>query len=277
MNILMCEPRFYDVCYEINPWMHRLQGVEVELAHRQWQTLRGLIRECGAGVFMIDQVPGLPDMVFTANAGLVQGNRVWLSHFRFPERQREYEYFRAWFEKMGYTIVGERPEDFSAWESGGEPARRYHGPEFEGAGDALFLGDILFGAYGFRSDQAYYERIRAAGIGNIVCCELVNPHFYHLDTCFCPLNAHQAMWWPQAFSPDSQTRMKRAAELLVVPAQEAERFACNAVVLGRRIVMPSGCPQTRGMLEDLGFEVYDCDMSEFIKAGGACKCLTLLL
>lgn len=277
MNVLMCEPRFYDVCYEINPWMHRLQGVELELAHRQWQTLRRLILDCGAEVLMIDQVPGLPDMVFTANAGLVYRNKVWLSHFKFPERQSEFEYFRAWFKTKGFEIVGERPEDFSAQQAEGVVVRRYHGPEFEGAGDALFLGDTLFGAYGFRSDQAYYERIGEIGIKKIVYCGLVDPYFYHLDTCFCPLKARQAIWWPKAFSPDSQASLQQAAELFVVPALEAKRFACNAVVLGDNVIIPSGCPETRKMLESLGFNVYDCDMSEFIKAGGACKCLTLLL
>ena len=272
MKVLMCEPEYYDVCYEINPWMHVLRGVEVELARRQWQNLRDTIQDCGAEVVTIEQVATLPDMVFTANAGLVRGNQVWLSHFRFPERQKEYGHFRAWFEKAGFEIRGERPEDFSDRVAG-----RYRGPEFEGAGDALFLGDILFGGYGFRSDAAYYERIASAGFEDIVLCRLVDPRFYHLDTCFCPLNARQALWWPQAFSDDSRWRMEQAAELIPVPEAEAQRFACNAVVLGGRVVVPSGCPETRGVLEGLGFAVHECGMSEFIKAGGACKCLTLRL
>ncbi len=277
MKILMCEPRFYDVCYKINPWMHRLQGVEVELARQQWDALRELILRAGAEVVLIEQVHGLPDMVFTANAGLVYRNKVFLSHFRFPERQGESEYFKAWFERRGYEIAGERAEDFLLRETEAGLLRQYRGPEFEGAGDALLAGDILFGAYGFRSDKAYFERIRESGTQRIVYCELIDAYFYHLDTCFCPLSARQALWWPGAFSEDSQRRMQEAVELLEVPAQEARRFACNAVVLGDRVIIPEGCPATQRLLEDLGFTVYDCDMSEFIKSGGACKCLTLML
>lgn len=276
MKLLMCAPEHYEVRYEINPWMHRTRAVEGELARRQWQTLRRLILDRGAEVLMIDQVAGMPDMVFTANAGLVHGNKVWLSHFKFPERQGEYEHFRTWFERRGFEILGERPEDLLPMAANGKPGRS-HGPRFEGAGDALFLGDLLFGGYGFRSDRAYYERIGEAGIEKIVYCQLVDPYFYHLDTCFCPLNPRQALWWPEAFSEDSRARMSAAAELIPVPAAEAKRFACNAVVLGNTVIMPSGCPETRTRLGSLGFDVYECDMSEFIKAGGACKCLTLTL
>jgi N-dimethylarginine dimethylaminohydrolase len=277
MKILMCEPRFYDVCYRINPWMHRLQGVEVELARQQWQFLNELILRAGAEVVLIDQVHGLPDMVFTANAGLVYRNKVFLSHFRFPERQGESEYFKTWFERRGYEIAGERAEDFFLRETEEGPVRQYRGPEFEGAGDALFAGETLFGGFGFRSDKAYFSRIGDTGVEHIVHCELIDPYFYHLDTCFCPLNEHQALWWPRAFSEDSQERMSEALELLLVPEPEALRFACNAVVLEDHVIMPEGCPTTRKMLESAGYTVYACDMSEFIKSGGACKCLTLML
>jgi len=65
--------------------------------------------------------------------------------------------------------------------------------------------------------------------------------------------------------------------VFAVPENEAKHFACNAVVLGKHVIMPANCPETKNHLEHKGFTVFECDMSEFIKAGGACKCLTLLL
>ena len=52
-------------------------------------------------------------------------------------------------------------------------------------------------------------------------------------------------------------------------------LACNAIVVGKDVVLNEGCPDTRSKLEELGFGVFETPMSEFIKAGGGAKCLVL--
>ncbi len=278
MKILMCTPTYYDVIYEINPWMNKICKVNQISAQQQWLKLYETIQQCGAQIELVPPVPGLPDLVFTANAGLLIGKRVFLSRFRFPERQNEYEPFKNWFLKAGYKIVPESPQDFRALKINNKMVKEYIGPTFEGAGDGLFVDKTLFAAYGFRTDKNYFERFRQEqDITQIIFCELTDPYFYHLDTCFCPLNATQALWWPHAFNQDSQQRMKQAAELFAIPADEAKKFACNSVVLDDKIIIPSDCPQTAKILTELNFKVYVCEMTEYIKAGGACKCLTLAL
>ena len=42
---------------------------------------------------LVDPQPGLPDMVFTANAGLERNGTVLLSSFYHPERRGEEHYF----------------------------------------------------------------------------------------------------------------------------------------------------------------------------------------
>lgn len=49
-----------------------------------------------------------------------------------------------------------------------------------------------------------YERIRALGNFEIVICELVHPKFYHLDTCFAPVDQTTALWYPPAFSENTK-------------------------------------------------------------------------
>jgi N-dimethylarginine dimethylaminohydrolase len=106
---------------------------------------------------------------------------------------------------------------------------------------------------------------------------LVDPYFYHLDTCFCPLKDGFALVYLPAFSQDSADKIKNSMDYISVCEEDAKKIACNAVCLGNKIVMPSGCENTYRQLENLGYEVYHTDVSEFIKAGGACKCLTLRL
>ncbi|MCW5588971.1 MAG: amidinotransferase [Legionellales bacterium] len=270
MQILMCQPDYYDVVYEINPWMKKTTQVNRTLAQQQWQALYETIQQCGARVELIPPQPQWPDMVFTANAALVHHRQVYLTHFRFPERQGERGFFKEWFLAQGYEILG---DDLSFYHE-----KNFQGSYFEGAGDALFAGEILFVAHGFRSDKKVYQDIlEKMNIKKMVLCELIDSYYYHLDTCFCPLNDRQAIWWPQAFSLESQEMMQHQMELFSVPEHEAKLFACNAVVIANKVIIPSGCVETQKILEQLGCEVYFCDMSEFIKAGGACKCLTLAL
>lgn len=273
MEYLVCEPRHYGVHYEINPWMHTGKPADELVAQQQWQVLKETLIQCGAQLHVLTQPKGWPDIVFTANAGLVYKKQVVLSHFRHHERQGERPYFEAWFKAAGFNIMATPETDYQMVDG----QRTYAGPCFEGAGDALFAGDVLFAGYGFRTDFEFYEQIRVLGITQLVFCELVDPRFYHIDTCFCPLNAKQAIWWPKAFTSESQQRMEQALELFAVPEDEALRFACNAVVVGNYVVIPSNCPETRAILTKLGYTVRDCEMGEFLKAGGACKCLTLAL
>lgn len=270
-TILMCSPQYFEISYEINPWMSVKRGALPELAMQQWQRLYQTIQDCGAKIELLLPVPGLPDLVFTANCGMRMGREIYLSRFKYPERQKEYSEFKKWFTQAGYTIAAERPEFFNA-------SGEYVGPCFEGAGDALFLGDTLFAAYGFRTDKDIYPYLfKLFNIKRRVLCELVEPHFYHLDTCFCPLNERQALWFPPAFSAKTQQEMRQSAELFDIPAEEERSFACNAVIIHQHAIIPERCPETRHILKKLNFTVHECAMTEFIKSGGACKCLIFAL
>ena len=55
------------------------------------------------------------------------------------------------------------------------------------------------------------------------------------------------------------------------------RFACNAVVVGRHVVLDTGCPQLEAELDRIGMIPHSTELGEFIKAGGSAKCLTLRL
>jgi N-dimethylarginine dimethylaminohydrolase len=107
--------------------------------------------------------------------------------------------------------------------------------------------------------------------------QLQDPRFYHLDTCFCPLNGKRALVFPGAFTKEGLELLGKYTELIPVPEADALQFVCNAVVLGKDVVLPAGCPETYKMLADNGFATHPVELSEFIKAGGAAKCLSLRL
>ncbi|MBE0569019.1 MAG: amidinotransferase [Deltaproteobacteria bacterium] len=261
-RVLMCPPTYFGIEYEINPWMSRGRKVDGARAGRQWEELFNLLRDqLGFSISLLEPRKGLPDLVFTANAGLVHGNTFVPSHFRHPERREEAPVFRGWFEKEGYRIRP-LPPDLC----------------FEGEGDVLRLDDRLFAGYRIRSDIQSHEHISRELDMPVLSLELVDHRFYHLDTCFCPLAGDTAAYHPSAF--DSYARKvieKGVPRKIEVAPEEALRFACNAVVAGRKAVLPAGSGKLKGQLAGLGYEVWETDLSEFIKAGGAAKCLVLFL
>jgi N-dimethylarginine dimethylaminohydrolase len=257
----MCAPTYFSIEYEINPWMSRMRGADPKLAEAQWTHLCDVLGRCGAEVELLEPRAGLPDLVFTANAGLVAGGRVILSRFRFPARSGEEPVFREWFATHGFAVE-ELPADIF----------------FEGAGDALECGEHLFCGYHFRSEIRSHDIIARLLNRRILSVQLADPRFYHLDTCFCPLSAGQAMYYPGAF--DEYARRVLAGhitDLIEVSEDDALRFGCNAVCVGEHVVVPAGCTQLVGDLCSRGYRVHPVNLSEYLKSGGAAKCLTLRL
>jgi N-dimethylarginine dimethylaminohydrolase len=260
-KLLLCPPDHYGIEYEINPWMHRAQKTDPSLARVQWHGLHDQLQALGCELELLTPQPGLPDMVFTANAGLIAGRRFIRSNFRFQERRGEEPHFQAWFEQHGYEIVL-LPD----------------GLFFEGEGDALFCGGILFCGYRFRSDIRSHQFLGELLKCLVISVELVQDRFYHLDTCFCPLPDGAAIWHPAAFDEYGQRAIRRhVASVIEVTPQEAMSFSCNAVVCGTEVVLPEGCPKLYAALTHRGYHPHTLPMTEFLKAGGACKCLTLFV
>jgi len=260
-HVLMCPPTYFGIEYEINPWMSRARQADRELAERQWESLRQMLIERGALVSLQTPVPGLPDMVFTANAGLVYGRAVVLSRFRHPQRQGEHAHDARWFQQRGFTVLDLDAESY-----------------FEGAGDALFCGDTLYAGYRSRSDMKSHQRVAELIGQSVLALELVDPYYYHLDTCFCPLAAGVAAYFPPAFDQyGRQVIQAGIATLIEVSEEEAKSFACNAVVVGKSVVTNTGCPEFHQALREHGFDPAATPLGEFVKAGGSAKCLTLRL
>src|SRR6266849_2502317 len=109
-SYLMCPPDHFGIFYEINPWMHQEVRSNYDRAHEQWHNLVANLEQAGATIKAIEPVKSLPDMVFVANAGLVDGRCLVLSRFRYPERQPESKYAAEWFQSRGSEVL-ELPVD----------------------------------------------------------------------------------------------------------------------------------------------------------------------
>ncbi len=260
-RILMCQPDFYGIEYEINPWMHTERQANQPVAASQWNDLRQILNENGAAIELLPPVAGLPDLVFTANAALIYRDRAICSRFRHQQRQGEEEHDAAWLSSHGFTVETLPDNHF-----------------FEGAGDALFCGDTLFAGYRMRSQVSSHQLVAARLGHRVIPVELVDPYYYHLDTCFCPLAPGIAAYFPGAFDDYGRQVIREYIPTLIeVDKDEARSFACNAVVIGSTVTTNTGCPFFHEQLRAIGFTPTATPLGEFVKAGGSAKCLTLRL
>jgi N-dimethylarginine dimethylaminohydrolase len=235
-----------------------------EQAAAQWENLRQALNKI-ARVMLVEPEPGWPDMVFTANAGLVRKGVVAVSRFYHPERQGEESHFRKWFADVGFSVC-EMPR----------------ATPFEGEGDALFEADgsRLWAGHGVRTLQSSHAYLRDLWGVEVISLHLVDPRFYHLDTCFCPLKDGYLLYFPAAFDAEAKAKIEARypkEKLIAVEEADALHFACNAINVGQSILLNEISSDLRSRLEERGFQVMQVRLTEFLKAGGAAKCLVLRL
>ncbi|MBD2259588.1 TIGR00300 family protein [Pseudanabaena sp. FACHB-2040] len=263
LRFLMCSPHHYEVDYVINPWMEgNIHRSSREAAQEQWEGLYQVI-STHAAVDLVKPQQGWPDMVFTANAGLILGDQVVLSRFLHKERQGEEPHFKAWFEEQGCT-VHELPKDLP----------------FEGAGDALLdrEGRWLWAGYGFRTELDSHALVSQWLDIEVLSLRLMDERFYHLDTCFCPLAEGYLLYYPPAFDAYSNRLIEMrvpAHKRIAISEADAVNFACNAVNVEQIVIMNQASASLKQRLAEAGFQVLETPLTEFLKAGGAAKCLTL--
>lgn len=263
--ILMCAPDHFGVDYVINPWMENQVGqAALPRAQAQWENLRRNLA-AHSDIAFVAPTRGLPDMVFTANAGLAIGDKAVVSRFHAEERRPEERLFCEWFEAQGYSIA-DWPENVP----------------FEGAGDALIdhARGIVWCGYGWRSGEDAPKQLEKVFRRPVIALELVDARFYHLDTCFCPLSGGWTMYYPAAFDIASQEAIRAIAppeKRIEVGEKDALAFACNAVEVAGHVFLNACSDNLRSRLTDAGFTPVITPLSEFMRAGGAAKCLTLQL
>lgn len=261
MTVLMCRPDFFGIEYEINPWMKVANRVDRDLAIEQWTSLVAAYRRAGEKVELTEPIPGLPDMVFTANCGLLWGKKFVRSNMHHPERQGEEAYFEKRARDLGFEI---HTIDKAL--------------SCEGAGDGLFVGSTLFFGYGFRTQREAHKPVADILDVEYVSLQLVNDHFYHLDTCFCPLNEDTVLLAPEALTAELADLIRaRVPNVIEVDGETARGFACNALPIGDTVISSTSILDIKDELRAAGFDVVALPITEFKKSGGGVRCLTLPL
>ncbi|MCW2807118.1 MAG: amidinotransferase [Marmoricola sp.] len=266
-DYLLVEPDHFRVDYAINPFMHLDDQPDPVRTRDQWLALVAAIEAAGGTVKVMPQLPDAPDMVYAMNLGLAleaaeegEASQVVLSHMLHPQRRMETPAASEWFAAQGFDrrTIG----------------RDGVGAHFE-AGDAFaWRGELVVG-YGPRTEELGLKHLSGELGVSVRGIRITNPAMYHMDIGFCPLDDTRAMVCPDAYDEASAVALLALVpEALVLTEEEALTFCANSIVIGRTVVMPACPDRVRTQLEEWGFEVVVVEVGEFLKGGGAIRCLT---
>lgn len=277
-RVIMVSPDYFDIVDVKNVHMlGHLGRSDKKKAEAQWASLKNVYESLVEDklldeVVVIKGAENREDMVFAANQSFPwisqEGKKqVVLSKMRYPSRQKEVPVFRAFYENHNYHTLDLKNSKL-----------------FEGMGDAIPLPGrrLIFGGFGHRSDLTALEELGVILDTPVIALELVNEKFYHLDTCFIPLDDETVLLYPEAFKPEDLLGLKKLfREVIRIPLEEAEKgFALNAHCInnknGKAAIIHKGNPVTSDILEKKGFRVYATDTSEYIKSGGSVFCMKMM-
>ncbi len=254
---VMTPPAFFAVEYAINPWMNLAAPVDRSAAAKQWESLYEAYLSLGHTVDLVRPEPGLPDMVYAANGGLIAGDTAVVARFKYAERSAESVAYEAWMKERGYRIA---------------PTRHVN----EGEGDLLVVGEMILAGHGFRTDVRAHAEIAEILRMPVASLELVDPRFYHLDTALAVLDDTTIAYYPPAFSEAAQRQLHTLfPDAIIVGSADAYVLGLNAVSDGLHVVHPSGAAGFAVQLREAGFQPVAVDLSELLKGGGSIKCCTL--
>lgn len=272
-KILMVTPSHFRIEYSINPYMKKdgvLQTVDTHKAHQQWHNLKNCYENLGFTVEILESQPNLPDMVFAANQSFpfsdVDGKPcVLMSNMHSNFRREEVIFFENWYRKNGYNIFRLPPIG-----------------SFEGNGDAIIHPGkrLIWGGFGHRTQSQIYSYIAKELDFNVIMLKLINPYFYHLDTCFSILDENTVTIIPEAFEPKGLEMIKAVfSTVITLDLDECINFFAGNCHCpdGRNVILNPGSDDFQKKLVDAGFSYHTVDTSEFMKSGGSVFCLKMQL
>jgi N-dimethylarginine dimethylaminohydrolase len=258
-SLLVSDANNFSVEFEINPYMHKVDQPDWDLAEVEHEAIVAAHVDAGRTIEYVPTVSGCPDMIYTANAALVRGGQALIANLP-PERDPELPHFRRWFLEHGYDVID-------------APYR------FSGQGDALAFGSRLFAGSGWRTDVAMHPMIADALDYDVISLHTISDRWYDLDLAIAVITPETIAWCPRAFDLRSRRTIRElpGVELIEVGLDEAELFALNLVSDTVTVTMTTGAPRLAQTLRDRGYRVVELPTEQLKKGGGGIRCTALAL
>ncbi len=243
-----------------------LAPVDPIKAREQHDAFTEVYRENGVKVIELGEVGApLPNAYFCRDTFCMTPDGAVISRMASASRAGEERWAAAALAREGVPIVHSVDGDGT----------------FEGADVVVANDDLVFVGLGMRSNRSGVQQVarafRDAGIAEVVEVEI--PYGCgHIDGTINVIDRDLAMVMPTQLSWVVYENLKRHGFTVIhLPDMEEAQggMALNIVPLRpRTVVTPAGNVKTKALLEQHGVEVLEVDVSELMKGGGSCHCMT---
>ncbi|MFT4976786.1 MAG: N-dimethylarginine dimethylaminohydrolase [Myxococcota bacterium] len=246
-------------------WLH-LEKPDLSLLRRQAEAIAAVLESRGCRVRWLREPAPSPNLLFMRDTFWMTPEGAILGRMGSQQRAGEERYTARALAAADIPILS-TPRGAAT---------------FEGA-DALWVdARTVFVGQGRRTNSAGLRHLQQTlGEGVEWMAVPLPGTTQHLLGVLNFIDARHVGLWEGRSPPALIDALRaRGFRTLMLPdgPELSEGRAMNWVCLGpNEVLMPSGCPDTRDRLRAAGVGVYEADVGEYLKAGGALGCLVGIL
>jgi dimethylargininase len=254
-RVIVCAPRgeYFKVD---QPEIHNIgEPADRKKTVVQHRRLLAVLRQAGARVINLKELPGHPNSVFARDAGLVTPRGYIKLRLGLRTRRGEEDWMASALEKLGVRRLGTV-----------EPPGTVEG------GDVIIAGKVAFVGLSERSNRSGVRQLSRFLMGldyEVRILALPAPHL-HIGGAMSVIGPGAVVCCRRIFPKG----FFAGFEVIEIPCPEAT--SANVIALGNgRVVVEKGCPGAAEALKTAGFKVRLLDLSEFVKGRGGPTCLIM--
>jgi dimethylargininase len=227
-------------------------AIDVGKAVEQHEVYCEALSQLGLKLFKLPDEPDLPDAVFVEDTAIVLDELAVITRLGAASRRNEPE-------SVARALAGFRRLEFI------RPPATIEG------GDVMRIGDTLYVGLTARTNREGVRQLR----------EIVEPYGYRVETievtgCLHLKSACTYLGRQTILANRNWLDVQPVAGFTLIDVPEDEPWAANTLTIGETVLRPDGFPQTRALLEKLGFKVRVIDISELQKAEAGLTCMSLI-
>lgn len=230
-----------------------LSAPDLELALEQHDAYVRCLKSLGLTAEVLPAAPGFPDACFVEDTAVVTREIAVISRPGAPSRQGETE-----------SMIGAL--------SAHRALARIEAPGTLDGGDILQVGKRFFIGVSDRTNEEGAHQLAAIlAIRGYQSSIIQVAAGLHLKSSLNFVGENTMLVTADFAGHPSIADFKQ----IVCPA--GEEYAANTLLINDTLIMPTGYPQTRALLESLGLPIVELDTSEYRKMDGGLTCLSLRL
>jgi dimethylargininase len=230
-----------------------LGAPDMHLMRAQHRDYLRILESCGLEMTVMEPDDQFPDSCFVEDTAVVAQSVAIITRPGAPSRRGEEQAIEPWLATH-------------------RPIERIVAPGTVDGGDIVLTGErVLIGLSARTNEEGAGQLAEILEAAGMECTMLPAGDALHLKSSVNELGDDRLL----VTAEFAHCAKLRDFQCTVVPAGES--YAGNSLWVNGRVVVPAGFAETRKLIDALGLETIETDVSEFRKLDGGLSCLSIRL